>query len=383
MKGLVLHADWRPKDGYLLSDFEKQTGKAINGNSIWHNPKLSIENVPDPKPGPGQVLLQIKACGVCGSDMHFYETDEDDYILYPGLTKFPCVLGHELSGKVVELGEGVNDLKVGDMVCAEEMIWCATCTPCRNGFPNQCANLEEIGFTINGAFANYMTIGAQYCWKIDSIAEKYGEESAWEMGAMVEPSSVAYNAIFERGGGFRPGAYVAIFGAGPIGLAGTGLCKAAGAAKVLVFDVSASRRELALGMGADAAYDPSSVDVVQTILDTTSGEGMDFMLESAGVPTTTFPSMEKVLAVNAKIVQASRAATKVPIYLENFQVRAAQIFGAQGHSGNGTFPNVIRLMAAGLLDMRPNVTSRYSLDNIIDGIAKGGDRTDGKIMARI
>ncbi|HAH87690.1 MAG TPA: alcohol dehydrogenase [Armatimonadetes bacterium] len=383
MKGLVLHADWKPKDGYTLTEFEKETGKAINGNSVWHNPRLSIEDLPEPSPQPGQVLLEIKACGVCGSDMHFYETDSDGYILYPGLTKFPCVLGHELSGRVVALGEGVKDLKIGDMVCAEEMIWCGDCTPCRNGFPNQCSNLEEIGFTIDGAFAKYMAIGARYCWKIDSIAERYGEDSAWEMGAMVEPSCVAYNAIFERGGGFRPGGYAVIFGAGPIGLASIGLCKAAGAAKVLAFDISPTRRELASKMGADSVHDPSKENPVDVILGATGGEGADFMIESAGVPAITYPSMEKVLAVNARIVQASRAAEKVPIYLENFQVRAAQIFGAQGHSGNGTFPNVIRLMAAGRLDMRQIVTSRYSLKNISQGIAKGGDRTDGKIMARM
>lgn len=383
MKGLVLHADWKPKDGYTLAEFEKETGKAVNGNSVWHNPRLSVEEVPEPSPQPGQVLLEIKACGVCGSDMHFYETDEGGYIKYPGLTKFPCVLGHELSSKIAAVGEGVKDFKVGDMVCAEEMIWCGDCTPCRNGFPNQCTNLEEIGFTINGAFAKYMAIGARYCWKIDTIAEKYGEDSAWEMGAMVEPSCVAYNAIFERGGGFRPGGYAVVFGAGPIGLASIGLCRAAGASKVLAFDVSPTRRELASKMGADAVHDPSTENPVDLILDATRGEGADFMLESAGVPSITYPSMEKVLAVNARIVQASRAAEKVPIYLENFQVRAAQIFGAQGHSGNGTFPNVIRLMAAGRLDMRHIVTSRYSLENISQGIAKGGDRTDGKIMARM
>ena len=151
----------------------------------------------------------------------------------------------------------------------------------------------------------------------------------------------------------------------------------------MAFDISPTRRELASKMGADSVHDPSKENPVDVILSATGGEGADFMIESAGVPAITYPSMEKVLAVNARIVQASRAAEKVPIYLENFQVRAAQIFGAQGHSGNGTFPNVIRLMAAGRLDMRQIVTSRYSLKNISQGIAKGGDRTDGKIMARM
>ena len=135
MKGLMLRADHQPRDGYILSDFEKTTGKIVTGNSVWRNPKLAIEEVPEPTPGLGQVLIQIKACGVCGSDMHFYETDANNYILYPGLTKFPCVLGHEFSGKAVALGEGVRDIKVGDMVRAEEMIWCGTVRRVETAFP--------------------------------------------------------------------------------------------------------------------------------------------------------------------------------------------------------------------------------------------------------
>lgn len=158
MKGLIVTAEWNPKPGYTVSDFEKTTGKAITGNSIWKNPRLELKEVPDPTPGPKDVVLKVRACGVCGSDVHFYETDSDGYMLYPGLTKFPCVIGHEFSGEVVAAGKEVKDLKIGDMVTAEEMIWCGECIPCRNGYPNQCLNLEEIGFTINGAFAEYIVI---------------------------------------------------------------------------------------------------------------------------------------------------------------------------------------------------------------------------------
>src|SRR5512137_2943984 len=173
MKGMVLDAVWEPKPDYVVSDWEKKTGKAITGNSIWRHPKLGVRDWEDPKPGPSDVLLAVQACGVCGSDMHFYETDDQDYILYPGLTKFPTILGHEFSGKVVEMGKDVTTLKVGDMVTVEEMIWCGRCVPCRNGFPNHCANLEELGFTIPGAFANYIAVDEKFCWKINAIAEHF------------------------------------------------------------------------------------------------------------------------------------------------------------------------------------------------------------------
>ncbi|MBC7316895.1 MAG: alcohol dehydrogenase catalytic domain-containing protein, partial [Chloroflexi bacterium] len=138
MRALVLNATWDPRPNYTVSEWEKQTGKAITGSSVWRYPKLEVRDWPDPTPGPKEVVLEVRACGVCGSDVHFYETDQEGYILYPGLTKFPTILGHEFSGRVVACGPEVETLRVGDMVTAEEMIWCGRCIPCRNGYPNQC-----------------------------------------------------------------------------------------------------------------------------------------------------------------------------------------------------------------------------------------------------
>jgi threonine dehydrogenase-like Zn-dependent dehydrogenase len=383
MKGLVLEAKWEPRSDYALSEWEKRTGKAVTGSSVWRHPTLEVREWPDPKPGPKDVVLEVKACGVCGSDMHFYETDEDGYILYPGLTKFPTILGHEFSGKVIEVGQEVKLLKVGDMVTVEEMIWCGRCNPCRNGYPNHCTNLEELGFTIPGAFANYVAVDEKFCWPIDAIAERFGdEEKAYEVGAMSEPASVAYNGMFERAGGFKPGHYVSVFGAGPIGLAAIGLARAAGAGLVAAFEVSEVRKQLAAEMGADFVYDPREVDAGAVMVELSKGQGFDFHVEAAGVPHLVIPEMEKALAINSKVVQIGRAAQKVPMYLEAFQVRRAQAFGAQGHSGHETFPNVIRLVGAGHLDMSPIVTARYDLDATVDAIVKSIDRTDGKIMVR-
>jgi threonine dehydrogenase-like Zn-dependent dehydrogenase len=383
MKGLVLDAAWDPKPDYQISEWEKETGKAITGNSIWRNPKLEVRDWPDPEPGPQDVVLEVQACGVCGSDMHFYETDEAGYILYPGLTKFPTILGHEFSGKVVEMGTDVETLKVGDMVTVEEMIWCGRCIPCRNGYPNHCANLEEIGFTIPGAYANYIAVDEKFCWKIDAIAERFGdEEKAYEMAALTEPSCVAYNAMFERAGGFKPGHYVSVFGAGAIGLSSIGLAKAAGAGTIVAFEISPQRRELAKAVGADYVYDPRDVGAGETLMELSNGAGFDFLVEAAGAPHVTIPEMEKAFAINGKMVQIGRAARRVPMYLEAFQVRRFQAFGAQGHSGHETFPNVIRLVAAGRLDLSPIITARYTLSETVDAIAKSTERTDGKILVK-
>ncbi len=383
MKGLMLSAKWEPRQDYVLSEFEVTTGKAITGNSVWRYPEMKVQEVPRPKVKPDQVLLRVKACGVCGSDMHFYETDKENYIMYPGLTKFPVITGHEFSGQIVEVGSAVTDFKVGDMVTAEEMIWCGECVPCRNGFPNQCQRLEEIGFTINGAFAEYLAIGAKYCWKINDLLKVYGtEDKAYEAGALVEPTSVTYNGIFQRAWGFKPGAYAAVYGAGPIGLASIALCKAAGAAKVIAFEISAQRRELAKAIGADYVFDPRKVSPGAKVMEITAGEGTEMQREPASPPPRVLREMEKSLAINGKIVQIGRAAERVPMYLETFQVRHSQVFGAQGHSGNGTFPSVIRLMASGLIDMTRIITARYNLDQVVSAIAQSASRQDGKIMVK-
>jgi threonine dehydrogenase-like Zn-dependent dehydrogenase len=383
MRGLVLDAAWEPRPDYVVSDWEKKTGKAITGSSIWRHPTLEVREWPDPRRGPKDVLIEVRACGVCGSDMHFYETDEDGYILYPGLTKFPTILGHEFSGQVVEVGGDVTTLKVGDMVTVEEMIWCGRCIPCRNGYPNHCTSLEELGFTIPGAFASLIAVDEKFCWKIDAIAERLGDqEKAYEVGALTEPTCVSYNAMFERAGGFRPGHYVSIFGAGPIGLAATGLARASGAGMVVAFELSSQRRELAKKVGADHVYDPQEVKPGEVLMELSKGEGFSFLVEAAGAPQLTVPEMEQALAINGKIVQIGRAAQRVPMYLEAFQVRRAQAFGAQGHSGHETFPNVIRLVASGRLDLSPIITARYGLEDTVDAIAKSIERADGKILVK-
>jgi threonine dehydrogenase-like Zn-dependent dehydrogenase len=199
---------------------------------------------------------------------------------------------------------------------------------------------------------------------------------------MTEPAAVAYNGMFERAGGFRPGHYVSVFGAGPIGLAAIGLAKAAGAGVIAAFEISPVRLRLASEAGADYVYDPREVDAGQVLMELSEGQGFDFHVEAAGVPHLVIPEMEKALAINSKVVQIGRAAQRVSTYFEAFQVRRAQAFGAQGHSGHETFPNVIRLVAAGRLDLSPIVTARYGLEGTKDAIAQSIERKDGKILVK-
>ena len=388
MKGVQFTAEWAPRPDYSLSEFERRSGKAVTGASVWRHPQVRVAEVKEPAPGVKDVRIRPRACGVCGSDVHFYETDKEGHILYPGLTKFPVVIGHEFSGEVVEVGKEVRDLRLGDLVTVEEMIWCGECIPCRNGWPNQCLNLEELGFTIDGAMAEQLVVGAKYCWPITPLAEAYGSaEGAFEAGALCEPTSVAYNGMFVRAGGFKPGGVVAVYGTGPIGFAAIALARAAGASRVIAFELSPVRQALARQVGADEVHNPVELAKAGTgprdvVLEASGGAGADMAVEAAGAPTRTIPEMEASLAIGGKVVIIGRAAERAPMYLEHFQTHAAQLYGAQGHSGYGTFQNVIRLMASGRIDLRPIITSRFPLNAAVAAIEKASKRQDGKVLVK-
>ncbi len=388
MKALRVYASKEPKKGYILSDLELKTGKVFEGSKVWRYPEIKLEDVEKPKVGPKDLLIRVKACGICGSDIHFYETDEDNYILYPGLTKFPCTIGHEFSGVVEEIGRSVRGFKPGDPVTAEEMFWCGECIPCRNGFPNHCENLEELGFTVDGAMAEYVRVEAKYCWKIDSLLNVYrSEDKLYEAGSLVEPTSVAYNALFIRAGGFKPGAYLVVYGAGPIGLAVIQLAKAAGASKIIAFEVADERIRLAKDIGADYVFNPlelkrNGISPSEKVMEITGGFGADIQVEAAGAPTQTLPEMEKSLAINGKIVWIGRAEKAAPITMERFQTRRSQIFGSQGHSGHEVFQNVIRLMASNRIDMTRIITKRFRLTDGVKALEEASKRVDAKITVK-
>ena len=381
MKALVLEATWSPRPEAPAESFDPRTRRAQFAHLVWRHPRVELRSVLDPTPRPHEVVLRVRACGICGSDLHLLETDADGYTRYPGLTRLPVILGHEFAGEVVEVGREVQGLRVGDRVAVEQMVWCGACDPCRMGFPNHCVALEEIGFTVDGAYAEYIAVPERQCWRIDALLERYPEATAWELAATCEPTAVAYHALFERAGGFRPGAFVVVYGAGPIGLACLGLVQVAGAARVIAFDPYPKRRELALAAGADWALDPREACPHRVVLELTGGVGADVQVEASGALAQTLPEMEQSLAVNGKIVVIGRASHAVPLFLERLQRRRGQIFGAQGHVGHGNFPSVIRLLAAGRLPNARWITARYPLTQGKEVLAALRARRDeGKVL---
>jgi scyllo-inosose 3-dehydrogenase len=381
MNALRLLAEWKPKPEYAISARELETRIVTTGSMVWHNPRLEYAKIADPELAPDQVMIAVSAVGICGSDMHMYESGSDGYMLYPGLTSFPNTLGHEFSGRIVEVGRDVRDLEVGDLVTSEEVHWCGTCDSCRRGLVNHCNRIEELGFTTPGAMAERIVVKAKFVYKISEIAERIGNESeALVLGAMVEPTGVAYHAMFNRLSTWKPGNDVAVFGGGPIGLAAIALARAAGASQIIAFDISARRLEMARTLGATTALDPRELNLNDTLLGLTKGRGVDFVIEAAGAPSRTLSPLTSGLAVGATIAHIGRSEQPTPLTLEAYQVRGVQLAGSLGHSGHGTFPNVIRLMASGRLDLRPMVSVRIPLEDGIAAFKRLESREDAKIM---
>ncbi len=393
MKGVTLNAQWDPRPGFKLGMKDIKGKQTYLGSQVWRHPKMSIENHKVPKPTRDEVLIRVKATGICGSDVHMAQQDEDGYIWYPGLTGFPCILGHETAGVVVNAGRDAFDkntlkpFKGGERVCVEEMAWCGKCKPCADGYPNHCEKLDEIGFNINGAFAKFIKVPSRLVWSLDPLRKNYKDKDLFLAGSLVEPTCVAYNAVIERGGGIRPGDNVIILGGGPIGVAACAILKRAGAARVILSEPEPARARLGKKLGADVVINPLKEDFAKRALELTDGMGAKLFLEATGLPTQVYPGIEKVIwegrTLNSTVVVVARADAKMPVTGEVLQVRRAQIVGAQGHSGHGTFPRVIQLMASGM-DMTPMITKQIKLREVPENIVLlRDDRKNCKITCTI
>ncbi|MEJ2251757.1 MAG: scyllo-inosose 3-dehydrogenase [Candidatus Lokiarchaeota archaeon] len=391
MKTITLDAKWNPKSDFQLGAKDIEGRLTYLGSNVWQYPNVGLIEKEIPRIKSDEVLIKVKQCGICGSDVHMNQTYENGYIYYPGLTAFPVTLGHEFSGEVVEVGEKAINKRTGkkfekgEPITVEEMVWCGECRPCCDGYPNHCERLQELGFSIDGAFAEYIAVPSKLCWSLKKLEGIY--EDIFKIGSLVEPTSVAYNAVIERGGGIKPGDNVVILGAGPIGVAAVKILKTAGAAVCIVSEPNEHRAKLASQMGADYIINPEKEIFKEKVKEYTDNEGASLYLEATGLPQIVTDDIQNTIweckAVNSTVVIVARAEQRMPICGEYFQVRRARIVGAQGHSGHGTFPNVISCMAAGM-DMTPMITKEIKLEEVPKNLKLlQHDRENCKISAKI
>jgi (R,R)-butanediol dehydrogenase/meso-butanediol dehydrogenase/diacetyl reductase len=317
----------------------------------WYARKdLRYEDVPEPSPGPGQVKVKVNLAGICGTDLKEY-TDGPNMI---AVDKVPLVLGHEFAGRVVEVGEGITDFKVGERVAAVGYWYCGECYFCKRGMYNICANGGFTGITVDGCMAEYVVVPGYSLYKLpDSVSD--------ELGALVEPLSVALHAVGQ--GNVRPGDTVAIVGAGTIGLSVLLFAKAAGATKVYLLDKVKRRGEIALAMGATAFFNPEDEDPVQRVRDLTCGLGTDVSFECVGIPATA--QIAQKLARNGSITVIV-GAFEEPASIDLFDL----MFNQKALVGSSIYVHeastVIALLADKKIDPRRLITSKVPLKDAVE-----------------
>ena len=242
--------------------------------------EITFEERPIPTPGPNEVLVRLDYVGICGSDVHYYEAGRiGGFIVTP-----PFVLGHEASGTVVELGEKVKSLQVGDRVCMEPGKTCGKCEWCRKGLYNLCPDVRFFATPpIDGVFQEYVAHDAALCFRLP-------DNVSMLEGALIEPLAVGFHAANQGNAG--PGMTCVVTGAGCIGLVSMMALKARGVSRVFVVDVLEKRLEKAAELGADAVINGKTGDVVQEILRLTEGSGADLVIEASGSEIATRGAIE-------------------------------------------------------------------------------------------
>lgn len=300
---------------------------------------VRIEDVPEPKVRPGDVKLRVRYNGICGSDLHEYfdgpiTTRTTEPHPLTGV-KNPVIMGHEFSGEVIEVGDGVTDLSKGDLVAVEPLETCGRCIHCRSGHYNHCPLVAFHGYNREGGGLSDFTVVKR------SMAHKLPKGVTPLQGALIEPMSVAYHTADRCR--VESGQTVAIHGAGPIGV-GVHLALKRRGVKTVVIDPSAARRTVLTSLGASHAIDPTGIDVVSAVRDLTGGRGAHASVDAAGVPAA-FRAALLGTGVNGTVVVV--AIHGQPLVIPPFDILMPEVYLTGVAMFCNTFPKVIAEMAAG------------------------------------
>jgi L-iditol 2-dehydrogenase len=334
----------------------------VNRAAVLHAAgDLRVEDRPVPEPGPREVLVEVAAVGVCGSDVHYYEHGRiGSYVVHD-----PMVLGHESSGRVVELGPGASRHAIGDRVALEPGVPCGRCRECRAGRYNLCRDVRFFATPpIDGAFANYVTIHEDFAFALpDSVSD--------EAGALMEPLSVGVWAC--RKAGVSAGDRVLVTGAGPIGQLGAQAARAFGATEITVTDVNPHRLNLAERTGATR-----TINVAQAPLED-SGLEVDTLIECSGHPDSLKAGIAALRPAGTAVLVGMGPEEEGVVPLSLLQRRELWLTGTFRYAN--TYPTAIALAAQGRVDLEAIITGHFGLDEAESALRAGRqDPTAVKVM---
>ncbi len=297
-----------------------------------------LQEIAQPEAGPGEVVLQVGAVGVCGTDIHVWQGHSRQ--------SKPVVLGHEFSGVVAAVGEGVENIKVGERVVSETAAYvCGTCAFCRSGNYNVCPNRRSFGFGVDGAMANYVRTRP-------AILHRVPSNVPLAHAALTEPACVAYNAIVEKSHP-RPGDHAVVIGPGPIGLMCTQMLRLCGVARLTMIGLRADgmRLDLAQHFGADEIIVADEEDAVARVRSWGDGMGANLVVDAVGISATLDQSLDLVRP-NGQITKIGWGPAPVGFSLDRLIAKAATLQGSFSHLFN-TWERVLTLLSTGQLNVQP------------------------------
>ena len=303
---------------------------------------LEYSDFPQPAVGDDDVLIRVKACGICGSDVQGFTGKTGRRIP-------PLIMGHEAAGIIEDVGKNVRDFQRGDRVCFDSTVYCNKCQPCREGLYNRCENRQVLGvstptFRRHGAFAEYVAVP---WW----IVSKIPDDMLFVHAALLEPVSIGMHAA-NRAPVSADGTVVVI-GAGPIGLFILQACKLRKTRKVIVCDINEFRLDVARKLGADEVVNPLKSDIKEAVFKQTKNKGADVTFEAVGFAST-FQNAVSVTRTGGHLVVVGNLESKAEFDLQQFVARELTFTGS--YASCGEFRDCIKLVASGKISVEPLIS---------------------------
>lgn len=317
------------------------------------NPKFEVREMTFGALGPHDVLVNNKACGICGTDVHIYHGEKGSADVAP-----PVVLGHEFAGVVAEVGSEVTSVKPGDHVAMDPNMYCGQCMPCRMGKKQECEHLFALGVNVNGGFAEYAVCPETQCFKVR-------EDISFDEAAMAEPLACVVHGIDQAQ--IQPGQAVLVIGGGTIGLMMVQMARLCGASTVILSEPVEMRRKIGMEVGADAAIDPIHENVPQRIKEICGRDGADVVIECVGKP---FAVEQAFLAAGfaATILLFSVPGVDATVPLPLFDVYKKELRIVGSMINPDTHQRAVNLINSGRLELKKLITHVYDLEHMDEAI---------------
>ena len=337
-------------------------------------PGFEIQDIPVPEVASGEVLVQVEAASVCGTDLHILNWDEwSAQRVVPPLT-----IGHEFAGTVVEVGTRVEHVRVGDYVSAESHVTCGMCFQCRTGQAHMCPSTRILGVDLDGAFAEYVTLPEKVIWQNDR------EKMPPEIATLQEPFG---NAVLAALAHNLAGQSVAVLGCGPIGLFSIGIARASGASKVLAVDLNDFRLSLGKTMGADAVLNASDAGegdaVADWLVEANEGFGVDILLEMSGAASAVNAALKGVRD-GGRVTLFGIPSKPVTIDVaESMIFKNLTVLALSGRRIFDTWYKTTWILESGLVDVRPLITREIGLEDFGEALELLSSGQASKIVLRV